>query len=514
MTPTVTITDRGRESDITYREGSRAIIGYQEYGGGNVVAIVSMGSLDDWSVRHVWAVDRRANILRFVADEVIRQKARGCTAEIDETSGNIVFRNTGASTRDLLRAAASVSATSIVSSASDASWVFRFSTFKAKFAIVVLVVALALGAAIWIKNRILVVESRSGAPFGRTLRTGTHLATLISQLQPYTPSLRHDASSERFTLSVFLVPLEGAEPKLVRLVRDLPAGSFSLARVIGSDGHTLWIAANDLCGVDLRTYSLVTVDQVAKANPRIDRAWFDDTRGMDIVDGRLQVLAHDRSAAYALDPDTLHAMPVTPQAVARQYSDPPLTRYMAAGLLTPPNAWMGVLSQSDLDGEYRPGRWLRAVQSATDSRREARRFVRAELDEDSSEDRYWRIRSIAPIDEDEYRNASFLRVDDQAEPLRMSDPVSVIMLYTSGDGIGPQNTLRVARVEVPSGRLLWSIDTGLERFKLEQVLPGGRRTAFRGTRPPVPDQVSEPLIVMVDNSTGEIATHSLWVPPP
>jgi hypothetical protein len=49
---------------------------------------------------------------------------------------------------------------------------------------------------------------------------------------------------------------------------------------------------------------------------------------------------------------------------------------------------------------------------------------------------------------------------------------------------------------------------------LEQVLPGGRRTAFRGTRPPVPDQVSEPLIVMVDNSTGEIATHSLWVPPP
>ena len=40
-----------------------------------------------------------------------------------------------------------------------------------------------------------------------TLRTDTHLATLISQLQPYTPSLHHDPSTKRFTLSVLLSAL-------------------------------------------------------------------------------------------------------------------------------------------------------------------------------------------------------------------------------------------------------------------------------------------------------------------
>src|SRR5690606_31359347 len=118
---------------------------------------------------------------------------------------------------------------------------------------------------------------------------------------------------------------EGSKTRLVRRVPDLPAGSYSLARVIGSDGRTMWIAANDLYGVNLQTYSLITADDIAKANPALDRAWVHDTRGMDIVEGRLQIVAHDRSAAYALDPSTLKAVAVVPQPVVRQYSTPPLT---------------------------------------------------------------------------------------------------------------------------------------------------------------------------------------------
>jgi hypothetical protein len=92
----------------------------------------------------------------------------------------------------------------------------------------------------------------------------------------------------------------------------------------------------------------------------------------------------------------------------------------------------------------------------------------------------------------------------------VSDPDSVLMLHTSGDGVSAQSTLLIARVELQSGRLLWSTDTGLDRFKLEQILPGERRTAFVGTRPPVPNKVSEPLIVILDHATGELAKHSLW----
>lgn len=153
MNRSVTITDRGREGEVTYHDGARAITGYQELGGADAVAVVSMGSVEDWRARHEWAVDRRAQILRYVADEVIRQKARGCSAEINEASGAIVLRKAGAA--GLLRGALLSGAPAGTSTAADASWVFRFSRLKAQFATIVLVIALIVGAAVWIKTRIL-----------------------------------------------------------------------------------------------------------------------------------------------------------------------------------------------------------------------------------------------------------------------------------------------------------------------------------------------------------------------
>src|SRR5690606_239508 len=145
----------------------------------------------------------------------------------------------------------------------------------------------------------------------------THLAVLISQLQPYTPSLNHDGSTERFTVSVFLVPLDGSRPELVRLVGDLPAGSYSLARVIGADAETLWVDVNGLYGVDLDSRTVVTEADVARANPALDPSTFADTRGMDIVDDRLQIVSADRSAAWSLEPGSLRAAPVAARNVTR-----------------------------------------------------------------------------------------------------------------------------------------------------------------------------------------------------
>ena len=92
MAPYVSVVQHGRDGHVTYHDGPHSITGYQEFGGGDVVAIVSMGSDDDWRVRHGWAIDRRADILRFVATELIRQKAPDCHATIDHASGDIVFR--------------------------------------------------------------------------------------------------------------------------------------------------------------------------------------------------------------------------------------------------------------------------------------------------------------------------------------------------------------------------------------------------------------------------------------
>ena len=47
-------------------------------------------------------------------------------------------------------------------------------------------------------------------------------------------------------------------------------------------------------------------------------------------------------------------------------------------------------------------------------------------------------------------------------------------------------------------------------WALQQILPGTDATAFVGTSPPVPDKVSEPLLVIIEHDSGRQVTHSLW----
>jgi hypothetical protein len=60
------------------------------------------------------------------------------------------------------------------------------------------------------------------------------------------------------------------------------------------------------------------------------------------------------------------------------------------------------------------------------------------------------------------------------------------------------------------GKALWSTNTNLYRFTLKQILPGPQIIALIGERPPIPDKLSEPLLVLVDLTTGKQTTHSLW----
>jgi hypothetical protein len=307
---TVTLTQLGREGQVIYREGERTITGYQQFGGDDVVAILSLGSVDQWRIHHTWAMNRRAQILRDVADEVIRQQAPSCSADIDEAAGDIVLRNsaiglTGAS----MRPATVPPSAARTDTSPDVSWVHRYRELRFKVGLIVLALALVFAGMMWVKTRVLVVQPGKGVPIGSTARNETHLATLISQLQPYTPSLHRDGSTDRFTLSLFIVPLDSSPPQTVRLVRDLPPGSYALARVIGSDGGTMWIDINGLYGVDLRTHAIVTEADVVKANPELDPNMLSHTRGMDIVNGRLQMMTHDRSGAWTLEPATLKAVP-------------------------------------------------------------------------------------------------------------------------------------------------------------------------------------------------------------
>ncbi len=88
----VIITEDGRTGSVTYEQGGKHISGWWEFAGGDAIAIVNMGGVAEWQRARPWAVEHRPAIMRKVADEVIRQKATGCKAEIDEESGWITIR--------------------------------------------------------------------------------------------------------------------------------------------------------------------------------------------------------------------------------------------------------------------------------------------------------------------------------------------------------------------------------------------------------------------------------------
>jgi hypothetical protein len=69
--------------------------------------------------------------------------------------------------------------------------------------------------------------------------------------------------------------------------------------------------------------------------------------------------------------------------------------------------------------------------------------------------------------------------------------------------------LLVTRVD-EDGRVIWTADTGLDRFTLRQILAGDGVSAFIGARPPQPGKLSEPLLVFVAHDTGAVRVESLW----
>lgn len=88
----VTITQSGRSGSVDYHEPEGHLSFYWEFGGGDTVALLWGGDAAAWSARHPWASARRREILERVAQEVVRQKAPTCRAEIDEVQGIITVR--------------------------------------------------------------------------------------------------------------------------------------------------------------------------------------------------------------------------------------------------------------------------------------------------------------------------------------------------------------------------------------------------------------------------------------
>ena len=340
------------------------------------------------------------------------------------------------------------------------AWIGRHRALRAKLAVVVGLLALLSGGIAWMAGKLFRIRPGNGTPVGLCVRTDTHIATWIRTLEAYVPSPHRDGSKDRFTLSVLLVPLGAGNPQLVPVQRGLAANEFALARILGSDRRSLWVQARGIATIDLASFAV-----------------------------------------------RQHAGPVPnglrPAAASRLSPDP--AEWLAAGYFASERTWLGVHSDTEVERDHRVGQFVRRIVRSTGTK-EMRRFHRGMLEPDST-GRYFRITSLVALGEARYLGAAFLCTSPTAEPVRLRDPDSALLVSTSAPGLA--GTLVVARTD-DAGNVLWQTDTGIDRFSLQQILPGATTTAFVGTRPRRPDHVPEPLLVIVDHEAGGQVAHSLW----
>ncbi len=65
----------------------------------------------------------------------------------------------------------------------------------------------------WFKNTVHTIDPGKGPPIRLSVRTDTHIAALFKTLEAYIPSPNGDHSKDTYAVSLFLVPLDGSDPR-------------------------------------------------------------------------------------------------------------------------------------------------------------------------------------------------------------------------------------------------------------------------------------------------------------
>ncbi len=327
---------------------------------------------------------------------------------------------------------------------------FRQSRLKARFAIVVGAIALIL-VLLW-KTLSPIVQTRTtGAPLGEAVGSPAFIAQLMSRQQTYVPSLHRNPDNDRFDVSLFIRPRDStATARHIDLAEGYTASeSYHAADLLGFDGTLLWLLAGEIAAWDHPNNRLIRLDELRRINPDLEALW---PVGHYEVNNRLIVSTRDRKTVVEIDPASLQAtrLPTLPPS---PHPIPP----------HPVDAWI-------IPAE------ARLVESAG---------------------------STDPVQ----IGPAWVRGAIGSPPMKLGNPESRLHIHWKKIDV-PQRMLVVARIAT-SGAVIWSVDTGID--SLQQILPDSNVTAFIGTRPAVPDKVSEPIMVLINLADGSLSEHSLWL---
>ncbi|HLY62039.1 MAG TPA: hypothetical protein VKV95_14955 [Terriglobia bacterium] len=93
--PTVEITTSGRGGSILYKDGDKAIKFDWEFALPPALALIFGHTSQHWDKNFPWASARQEEIYKYVAEEVVRQKAPESAYEIDLDSGTLTILMAG-----------------------------------------------------------------------------------------------------------------------------------------------------------------------------------------------------------------------------------------------------------------------------------------------------------------------------------------------------------------------------------------------------------------------------------
>lgn len=363
--------------------------------------------------------------------------------------------------------------------------------------IIVTLVLLAVGLAAW---QFVSIKS-TGTPLGPAVRLPDYIGQIICTTERYLPTLHRNPGKDRFRLDLLVVSLDDpTRQETFTLLRQQQSNALQpMTKILGGDGDVVWVQALDLFAVNLKTKRLLRLADLKKLNPELEL--FLNTARF-AFDGKLIAISHDQQQAYAFPAETFKATPcAVPRPTGWVNPAAEATDWLCAGVILSPTEWLGAVGAKDQADNYRPGSRL-PLDLAVNAKTETRHLYRGQL---KPEDTRSRLQSVERISATEYRDAAFVRSARSKAGLRLSAPDSVLLTYRSA--LAPNGTLQVARIH-PDGEVHWTADTGIGR--LLQILPDANVMAFIGERPPVPNKVSEPILVHVNTATGAITTLSLW----
>jgi len=365
--------------------------------------------------------------------------------------------------------------------------------------VVVILVLLALGLAAW---QFVSIKS-TGTPLGPAMRLPQHIAQIIVTTERYLPSLHRNPGKDRFRLDLLVISLDDpTRQETFTLLRQQQSNALQpMTKILGADGDVVWIQALEIFAVNLKTKRIAHEADLRKANPELElflasaRPHFTD---------RFVALSPDWSSAFEFSEETLKAKacpaPARGSWLDEQSSDR-IEGSLCSGGLISATEWIAIATAEDAKSDFKPGFSLPRDFTAGEKDRN-RQLYRGTADTSQTRPP---IQSSQRISEMEYRAATFLRAKPGGTLLRATDPDSLFLLSRPGTELfAPLTLTRLA----PDGTAIWKSATGIGR--LAQVLPGADCITLIGERPPVPNKVSEPILVMINPKTGATNTISLW----